>query len=213
MRGRQPGDGHVELVFVQRQGALHNARGHRASNAAPVFAALHHCGDDIFGMIEWRKTSEPGDRVLVAVIGRLGGAGLSGDLPSFQPRCATGPSVLVNNFPKPLAHELDLIWCELIPQIRAHSWRLRHGDFTVLIENWRTVLIQDFIDEAGIVTDTAICGGGVCHRQLQRRDQVVTLPDRYIGSVSLRPSFLRVMHLHPFRAGQNAHLFAGQLRS
>src|SRR5207253_8287164 len=90
MRGRQPGDGHVELAFVQRQSALHNARGHRAGNAAPVFAALHHCGDDIFGMIEWSKTSEPGDRVLVAVIGRLGGAGLSGDLPSFQPRCATG---------------------------------------------------------------------------------------------------------------------------
>src|SRR5205807_8030764 len=110
------------------QSALHNARGHRPSNAAPVFAALHHCGDDIFGTIEWRKTSEPGDRVLVAVVGRLGGAGLSGHLPSFQPCYTTGPSVLVNNFPKPLAHEFDLIGRELVPQIRAHAWRLRPGD-------------------------------------------------------------------------------------
>ena len=41
----------------------------------------------------------------------------------------------------------------------------------------------------------------------------VALADRNVGRLRLRPAFLRMMNLHPFRAGHVAGLFTGQLQA
>ena len=53
----------------------------------------------------------------------------------------------------------------------------------------------------------------VGHGQLQRRYQRVTLPDRNVRGLRLRPSLLRMMDLHPFRPRHVTDLFAGQLQT
>ena len=108
MRGREPGNLHIKLSFIQRQRAFHNARRDWPGNTATMFATLHHRRDDIFGIIKRSETSEPGDGILVAAIGGLGGSGLSSHLHIFQSRSSAGAAIFIDNFPKAFAHEIDL---------------------------------------------------------------------------------------------------------
>src|SRR2546423_4581057 len=75
----------------------------------------------------------------------------------------------------------------------------------------QAILIQDFTNETWIVGNTAIGDRGVGHRHLQRRRQHITLPDRNVGGVSLRPAFPRIMDRHPLPPGHDPRLLAREV--
>src|SRR5207302_2613134 len=107
--GREPGNLHVELAFVECERALQNSGGDWASDAAAMLATLHHHCNDILRMLKWRETSKPCNSILVAAVGGLSSACFASNLGPFQTRPATSSSVFVNNLPKAFAHELDFV--------------------------------------------------------------------------------------------------------
>ena len=78
-----PCDCHVEIAFIHRQGAFQNAGRNWPGDTATMFAALHHHGDDVLGIIERSEASKPRDRIFVAAICGLRGAGFTCHLHGF----------------------------------------------------------------------------------------------------------------------------------
>jgi len=110
VRGRKPGNLHIELALIQRERALQNSVGDRSGDAATMpLTALHHHRNDVFGMIKWRETSKPSTVILMSSHGGLGSAGFARYDPLFQTRSTTGAAVFVNNFPKTFANQLDVV--------------------------------------------------------------------------------------------------------
>src|SRR6266403_609695 len=83
--------------------------------------------------------------------------------------------------------------------------------FAIFVQRNRAVLIQNFTNETWIVRNPAVRDSGVGHRHLQRRRQHITLPDRNVGGVSLRPAFPRIMDRHPLRPGHDPRLLAREV--
>src|SRR5439155_23423014 len=115
-----------ELAFIERQRALHNTRCNGARDAAPVFATLNHDGDDILWIIERSETGELGDRIFMAAFGGLRGTGLSSNLHIFQSRSSSCPAVFIDNLPKALADQINLVCRKLIAEICSHARPLGH---------------------------------------------------------------------------------------
>ena len=111
---REPCNLHVELAFIESERALQNSVGHRAGDAAAMFAALHHHSNDILRMFKGRKASKPCSGILMSSHTGLRGAGFPRYYPFFQPRSAAGAAVLINNLPKASADQLDLIWRDFL---------------------------------------------------------------------------------------------------
>jgi hypothetical protein len=110
MRGRKPGDLHIELSFILRERPLDNACSDWACDLAAVArSTLHHDCDDILRMVIWRETNKPRHVFLVATLGSLRSAGFPSHREVLQTRSTTGSSIFVNNFPKAFANKLDLI--------------------------------------------------------------------------------------------------------
>src|SRR5205823_3774835 len=76
MSGREPGNLHIKLSFIQRQRAFHNARRDWPGDTATMLATLYHGGDYIFGIIKRSETGKPGNCIFMASIRRLSRSGL-----------------------------------------------------------------------------------------------------------------------------------------
>jgi hypothetical protein len=110
MRGREPGNLHVEFAFIQGERALQDSVGDRACDFAAVpRGALHHHCDDVLWVVKWRETHKPRHVFLLSTLSGLCSASLTRHYPIFQTCSAAGSSILVNNFPKPFAHKVDFI--------------------------------------------------------------------------------------------------------
>src|ERR1700736_2061745 len=107
MCGCEPGDLHVEVTIIHRQSSFENACSDRARDLAAVpRGTLHHHCDNILRMVKWRETHKPRHVFLVATVGGLRSASFPSHHNVFQPRSATRPSVLVDNFPEPFADKI-----------------------------------------------------------------------------------------------------------
>src|SRR5204863_1414650 len=58
---RQPRHLRLESPRVHRQGALENASRDRSSDGSAMLAALNHCHDNVFWLIERSEAAEPGN--------------------------------------------------------------------------------------------------------------------------------------------------------
>ena len=88
MRRRQPRHLWLESSRIHRQGALENASRDWTGDRSAMLAALNHCHDNVFGLIERSKAAEPGDGIFLAIGRSLGRSGFAGDLYAFQLRPA-----------------------------------------------------------------------------------------------------------------------------
>ena len=142
-----------------------------------MLAALDHDGNNVPGFLERRETGKPSNGILVTAISSLGSASLACNLYLLQTRSPTGSPVFINNFPKALPHEFDLIGRQLLAQIPSHSRRLRHCHVAVLVQHRRTILVQDLFNHAWVIADAAVSDRRVSHCQLQWRNQSIALAD------------------------------------
>ena len=110
MRGCEPGDLHIEPSFILGDNAFENTRCDRTRDLAPVArGALHHHGDYILGMVEWRETRKPSHVFLAAMIGGLRRAGLPSHDHICQTRSAAGSSVFIDDFPQTAPNEFEVL--------------------------------------------------------------------------------------------------------
>src|SRR5438067_10390505 len=105
---RQPRHLRLESPRVHRQGALENASRDRSSDGSAMLAALNHCHDNVFWLIERSEAAEPGNGIFFAVGRSLGGSGFAGDLYAFQSRPPTRAAIFVYHFPKTATNHFDL---------------------------------------------------------------------------------------------------------
>ena len=73
-----------------------------------MLAALNHCHDNVFRVIERSKAAEPRDGIFLAIGRSLGRSGFAGDLYAFQLRPPTRAAIFINDFPKSATHQFDL---------------------------------------------------------------------------------------------------------
>jgi len=108
MSWREPRHLWLESSRVHRQGAVENASRDRSGDGSAMLAALNHCHNNVFWVIEWCKAAEPGNGIFLAVGRSLGGAGFAGNFYALQTRPPTCAAILINDFPKSAPHHLDL---------------------------------------------------------------------------------------------------------
>src|SRR5438105_9063266 len=106
---RQPRHLRLESPRIHRQGALENASRDRSGNGSAMLAALNHCHDNAFWLIEWSKAAEPGNGIFFAVGRSLGRSGFARDLYALQSPPASRAAIFIDHFPKTATHQLDLL--------------------------------------------------------------------------------------------------------
>src|SRR6266446_1925137 len=178
-----------------------------------MLAPLDHDRDHILRFIIRREANKPGNRVLFALGHRLRSAGLARDLHTAQARFTTRAALFINHFPKTAPGQFDLFSLEIKTKIPA-NFRRRGNDWDAFFIQERLAIgVGDALHELGIIGDATVGDSGIYHRELQRCDQIVPLPNGNIRGVGRRPAFARIMDAHPIRARQYPGGFSRDLDS
>src|ERR1043165_5806361 len=87
--------------------------------------ALHHHCDDVLRMVIWSETSEPRHVFLLSTISGLRSACFPRYHPIFQTRSAACAAIFINDLPKALANQFDVLRGDFLAQVRSHPRRWR----------------------------------------------------------------------------------------
>ena len=168
MRGREPGDLHVEFPFILREDAFQNACRDRPRDFATVPEAP--CTITATTYFGWSYGAKQANQATFSSWPRSVACAVPvfpATTTSFKRARPPVPPSSLTTFQKPLRTSSISSGETSLPQIGPDARRWRHCRLALFVEHRRAVLVQDFIDQARIITCAAICDRHVGHRQLQ----------------------------------------------
>ena len=129
----QPRHLRLKSPRIHRQRALENASRDWTGDRSTMLAALNHCHNNVFGLIERSKAAEPGNGIFLAIDRSLRRSGFAGDLYAFQLCPPTRTAIFVYHFPKTTPRQFDLFGTKIETQITMNSWSCRNDWVTFFI--------------------------------------------------------------------------------
>ena len=152
---------HILLAGFVFLDSLENFRCDGCGDPAAGLCALHEHDNNIFGIVVGSEGNEPGVVVFFSRAPELGGACFAGG-DHFGVRCPPRrAAAFIDDLPHAFADMIDLILGDAAigDNVCADAWRLLGYGLASLVDN--------AVDEAGVVNRAAIRNGGGHHGHLE----------------------------------------------